>query len=69
MFEEFAASGYRVKLPSEFTGVLATTKWRLPSALRSSALTWMSGRPEALEILTRFVSVSVPWIPPAADRS
>ena len=56
-------------MPSEFTGVLATTKWRVLSALKSSALTWMSGRPEALEMLTRFVRVSVPCTPPEADRS
>src|SRR2546423_15539048 len=67
--EALVASGYRRKLPSACTGARLTTTWRVPSALRDCALTWMAGRPAALLIPGRLVSVSCPWIPPTSDRS
>src|SRR2546429_8338581 len=67
--EELVASGYRRKLRSAGTGARLTTTGRVPSALRDCALTWMAGRPAALLIPGRLVSVSCPWIPPTFDLS
>ena len=69
--DEVVASGYTVNVPSEWTGALLTATWRVPSALRDSAVTWMLTNvvlPATASPL-RPAMFSVPVTAPTAEES